>query len=78
MYVPQACLEFVLGLANVMYDPKYVVAAGVSNGGAIVAPLASRYSIYTHAMIFHARQAFYPEPYTPSLKEMLSILALYM
>lgn len=53
--VPQACLQYVLGLANVRWDPNYVVAAGVSNGGAIVAPLASRYSIYTHAMIFHAR-----------------------
>lgn len=51
----QACLQYVLSLPNVRWDPKYVVAAGVSNGGAIVAPLASRYSIYTHAMIFHAR-----------------------
>ena len=37
------------------YDPKHVVAAGVSNGGIMAVPTASRYSVYTHAMLIHAR-----------------------
>ena len=51
----QACLDYVLGLQDVEYDPKHVVAAGVSNGGIMAAPMASRYPIYTHAMLIHAR-----------------------
>lgn len=62
----QACVEYVLSLPGVKYDPTHVVAAGVSNGGAIVTPLASRYSIYTHAMMLHARRASSPKPRVPS------------
>ena len=36
------------------YDHNHVAAAGVSNGGLMAAPIASRYSIYTHAMLYHA------------------------
>ena len=50
----QACLEYVMALPGVHIDKGHVVSAGVSNGGFMAAPVASRYSIYTHAMLFHA------------------------
>jgi len=53
-YGVQACLDYVMALPGVKVDLTHVVSAGVSNGGYIAAPVASRYSIYTHAMLFHA------------------------
>ena len=50
----QACLDYVMRLPGVMVDRKKVTTAGVSNGGYMAAPVASRYSIYTHAMLIHA------------------------
>ncbi len=51
----QACLEYVRELPGVQFDTRFIAAAGVSNGGFMAVPIASRYSVYTHAMIFHAR-----------------------
>ena len=42
-------------LPGVVFDYSHIVAAGVSDGGFMSVPIASRYPIYTHAMIFHAR-----------------------
>ena len=50
----QACLEYVMGLPGVRVNRKKVTTAGVSNGGYMAAPVASRYSIYTHALLIHA------------------------
>ena len=38
-----------------MFNTSFIAAAGVSNGGFMAVPIASRYSVYTHAMMFHAR-----------------------
>ena len=50
----QACLDYVMHLPGVVVNSKKVVAAGVSNGGYMAAPIASRYTVYTHAMLIHA------------------------
>lgn len=47
-------MDYVMQLPGVRVDLKHVAAAGVSNGGLMAAPIASRYGIYTHAMMFHA------------------------
>ncbi len=50
---PQACLEYVRNLPNVVFNTRFIGAAGVSNGGFMATPIASRYSIYTHSMNMH-------------------------
>ena len=50
----QASLEYVMRLPGVRVNRKKVTTAGVSNGGYMAAPVASRYTIYTHAILFHA------------------------
>ena len=50
----QACLDYVRHLPNVRFDTRFIAAAGVSNGGFMATPLASRYSIYTHSMNMHS------------------------
>ncbi len=58
----QASLEYVRQLPGVQFDTRFIAAAGVSNGGFMAVPIASRYSVYTHAMMFHARFAPLPSP----------------
>ena len=41
-------------LPGVVVNKNKIVAAGVSNGGYMAAPIASRYTVYTHAMLIHA------------------------
>lgn len=50
----KACMDWVMQLPGVKIDPRYVATAGVSNGGLMAGPVASRYKIFTHAMMFHA------------------------
>ncbi len=47
-------MEYVRGLPNVQFDTRFIAAAGVSNGGFMATPLASRYSIYTHSLNLHS------------------------
>lgn len=53
-YGAQACLDYVMKLPGVRVDMNKVATSGVSNGGYMAAPVASRYSIYTHVLMFHA------------------------
>ena len=41
------------GLPGVVFNTNFIAAAGVSNGGFMATPIASRYSIYTHSMNMH-------------------------
>ena len=63
----QACLDYVMQLPGVKVDLKHVATAGVSNGGYMAAPVASRYSIYTHALMFHAMCVHVGCPGRPAL-----------
>ena len=50
----QACLDYVRALPGVVFDYQHIATAGVSNGGYMAVPMASRYSIFTHALLYHA------------------------
>ena len=49
----QACLSYVSKLPGVRINSRRVAAAGVSDGGFIASPLASRYTVYTHSINMH-------------------------
>ena len=51
----QACLDYVRSLPGVRFRTGKIVAAGVSAGGLMSIPVVSRYSVFTHAMLFHSR-----------------------
>ena len=51
----QACIDYVRSLPNVVFKTSAIAAAGVSNGGIMAIPMATRYSVFTHAMLFHSR-----------------------
>ena len=54
LHCVQACLDYVMKVPGVVVDQRKIVAVGVSNGGYMAAPIASRYTVYTHAMLIHA------------------------
>jgi len=52
---PQACLDYVRALPGVRFRTGKIVATGVSAGGLMSIPMASRYTVFTHAMLLHSR-----------------------
>ena len=51
----QACLDYVRALPGVRFRTGKIVATGVSAGGLMSIPMASRYKVFTHAMLLHSR-----------------------
>ena len=49
----QACLSYVSKLPGVRINTAKVAAAGVSDGGFMASPIASRYTVYTHSINMH-------------------------
>ncbi len=49
----QACLSYVSKLPGVRINTRRVAAAGVSDGGFMASPIASRYTVYTHSINMH-------------------------